>query len=75
MDFTKRLKGFTATRNDPNANAESNLSPYLHYGQLSAQLMALEVSKQKDKARVSSTGIVEPHSTTSLSVGKHIYKK
>ncbi|MFN8360793.1 MAG: deoxyribodipyrimidine photo-lyase [Candidatus Kapaibacterium sp.] len=31
-------------RNDPNAGAQSNLSPYLHFGQISAQRVALEVS-------------------------------
>ncbi|WP_459938961.1 deoxyribodipyrimidine photo-lyase [Desulfonatronum parangueonense] len=30
-------------RNDPNADVLSNLSPYLHFGQLSAQRVALEV--------------------------------
>ncbi len=32
-------------RNDPNVNACSNLSPYLHFGQISAQRVALEVLK------------------------------
>ncbi len=32
-------------RNDPNANAQSGLSPYLHYGHISAQRVALEVWK------------------------------
>ena len=30
-------------RNDPNRGGQSNLSPYLHFGQLSAQRVALEV--------------------------------
>lgn len=51
-NFVNRIKGFGQLRNDPNANAESNLSPYLHFGQLSAQQMALEISKQKGKAKV-----------------------
>ena len=32
-------------RNDPNADAQSRLSPYLHYGHISAQRVALEVWK------------------------------
>ena len=50
--FIHRMKGFHSLRNDPNANAESNMSPYLHFGQLSAQQMALVISGQKSKHRV-----------------------
>lgn len=32
-------------RNDPNENAQSNLSPYLHFGQISAQRIALIVNQ------------------------------
>ena len=35
-------------RNDPTVQATSGLSPYLHYGQISAQRIALEVRKVKD---------------------------
>lgn len=45
-DFTeKRLAGYSARRNDPLANGQSNLSPYLHFGHISAQRVAIEVSK------------------------------
>lgn len=37
-----KLKIFAALRNDPNAGAVSDLSPYLHFGQISAQRIALE---------------------------------
>ena len=37
----KRLALFAEKRNDPNVHACSDLSPYLHFGQLSAQRMAL----------------------------------
>jgi deoxyribodipyrimidine photo-lyase len=40
-----RLKGYPDDRNDPNREAQSGLSPYLHFGQLSAQRLALEVTK------------------------------
>ncbi len=41
----KRLNNYADQRNDPNAHAASNLSPYLHFGQISAQHIALEVRK------------------------------
>lgn len=41
----KRLNIYAQQRNDPNAHAVSNLSPYLHFGQISAQHVALEVQK------------------------------
>jgi len=37
------LGSYHLARNDPNAGATSGLSPYLHFGQLSAQRVALEV--------------------------------
>lgn len=37
------LRHYAAGRNDPNAAAVSGLSPYLHFGQLSAQRVALTV--------------------------------
>ena len=44
-----RLDTYAERRNDPNAKAISNLSPYLHFGQISAQQVALEI--QKSSAR------------------------
>jgi deoxyribodipyrimidine photo-lyase len=35
---------YTAKRNDPVAHAQSGLSPYLHFGQLSAQRVALDIT-------------------------------
>ena len=40
----KNLDNYDNLRNDPNANALSNLSPYLHFGQISAQRIALIVN-------------------------------
>jgi deoxyribodipyrimidine photo-lyase len=40
-----RLPAYDEQRNDPNLDGQSNLSPYLHFGQLSAQRVALETSK------------------------------
>jgi deoxyribodipyrimidine photo-lyase len=45
--ISKKLKHYADQRNDPNADAESNLSPYLHFGQISAQRVALEISRIK----------------------------
>jgi len=45
-DFiANRLTGYSEKRNDPNENGQSNLSPYLHFGQISAQRIAIEVIK------------------------------
>lgn len=49
--INKRLKLFATKRNDPTVNALSNLSPYFHFGQLSAQRAVLEVSKHKSKSK------------------------
>jgi deoxyribodipyrimidine photo-lyase len=38
-----KLIHYDDTRNDPTQDGQSNLSPYLHFGQLSAQRVALEV--------------------------------
>jgi deoxyribodipyrimidine photo-lyase len=40
-----RLSDYDKDRNDPNRDAQSDLSPYLHFGQISAQRVALEVLK------------------------------
>jgi deoxyribodipyrimidine photo-lyase len=41
----KKLASYDTKRNDPSADGQSGLSPYLHFGQISAQRVALEVSK------------------------------
>jgi len=43
--LTHKITNYDLQRNDPNQNAQSNLSPYLHFGQISAQRIALEVKK------------------------------
>jgi len=43
--LTAKLAAYPAARNDPNRNGTSNLSPYLHFGQLAAQRVAREVQK------------------------------
>ncbi|MBA4394282.1 MAG: deoxyribodipyrimidine photolyase [Desulfobacca sp.] len=39
------LTDYPKKRNDPNQEGQSNLSPYLHFGQISAQRITLEVQK------------------------------
>lgn len=41
-----RLQDYGVNRNNPCINGQSNLSPYFHFGQLSAQRAAWEVSRQ-----------------------------
>jgi deoxyribodipyrimidine photo-lyase len=40
-----KLPHYGELRNDPNQDGQSNLSPYLHFGQLSTQRVVLEVVK------------------------------
>lgn len=42
----KRLTGYAENRNNPLIEGQSNLSPYLHFGNISAQRIAIEVSKK-----------------------------
>ncbi len=41
------LANYAARRNDPNQEGQSGLSPYLHFGQISAQRVALEALKSE----------------------------
>uniref|UniRef100_A0A7S2PXV1 Deoxyribodipyrimidine photo-lyase n=1 Tax=Zooxanthella nutricula TaxID=1333877 RepID=A0A7S2PXV1_9DINO len=51
-DFcAKRLALFADRRNDPNTDALSGLSPYLHFGQLAAQRCALRVRQAAEEAK------------------------
>jgi deoxyribodipyrimidine photo-lyase len=45
-----RIGKYHLWRNDPAEDAVSNLSPYLHFGQISAQRVALEVEKTNTAA-------------------------
>ena len=47
---SKRLAAYDTTRNDPVVDGQSNLSPYLHFGHISAQRVALEASKASGDA-------------------------
>lgn len=43
--FEDTLPRYAEARNDPNANALSNVSPYLHYGNISAQRVAHDAQR------------------------------
>jgi deoxyribodipyrimidine photo-lyase len=43
--FIKKFSQYDEGRNDPNLNARSGLSPYIHFGHVSAQRAALEIKK------------------------------
>lgn len=46
----KKLPEYDLKRNDPTEDSISHLSPYLHFGQISAQRVALEVKKHRVKS-------------------------
>ncbi len=51
-DFIKnKLNDYDTLRNDPCKNYTSNMSPYLHFGQISPLYIALEVSKSTSKGK------------------------
>jgi len=49
--ISHKLSRYPEERNDPNKDAVSDLSPYLHFGHIAAQRVALEVRKTGMKAR------------------------
>ncbi len=49
-----RLKNYSSNRNDPNKNGISNISPYLHFGQISAQRIALALNNFENDESVAS---------------------
>ncbi|WKZ33210.1 MAG: deoxyribodipyrimidine photo-lyase [Thermodesulfobacteriota bacterium] len=44
--IVKKLGRYADDRNDPTKDGQSNLSPYLHFGQISAQRVALQVMRK-----------------------------
>ncbi|MCB9809165.1 deoxyribodipyrimidine photo-lyase [Candidatus Nomurabacteria bacterium] len=49
-DFLKnKFEGYATRRNDPNTDGQSGISPYLHYGHISAQRIAWEVVQHVGK--------------------------
>ncbi len=59
-DFlSAKISNYAAGRNDPNLQFLSNLSPYLHFGQISAQRVALETLKLSSKYPESVESFIE----------------
>lgn len=44
--LSEKIHHYGELRNDPNKNCVSNLSPYLHFGHISAQRIMLEIKKK-----------------------------
>jgi deoxyribodipyrimidine photo-lyase len=47
----EKLKDYAELRNEPSLDCQSNMSPYLHFGQVSPLYIALEISKSQCKAK------------------------
>jgi deoxyribodipyrimidine photo-lyase len=59
-DFVSQRLRFYESRNDPGTpQGLSGLSPYLHFGQLSAQRAALEVNRARAKLPKAVDGFIE----------------
>ena len=50
----QKLNSYSNVRNDPNKNGISNISPYLHFGQISAQRTALILNQFQEDESVAS---------------------
>ncbi len=55
----KRLPDYHNARNDPTRDAQSHLSPYLHFGHLAPQRVALEAQRRTDDVRSQETFLEE----------------
>lgn len=53
------LRSYNENRNDPNCEGQSNMSPYLHFGQISPQRLAMLVSSARVKPEVKETFLEE----------------
>ncbi|KAH8372949.1 hypothetical protein KR009_008784, partial [Drosophila setifemur] len=56
---SRRLRHFNDKRNDPMADSLSGLSPWLHFGQISAQRCALEVQRFRGQHKASAEAFCE----------------
>jgi deoxyribodipyrimidine photo-lyase len=54
-----KLKNYYYDRNDPNKDIQSNLSPYLHFGHISAQRIALDIHKYEKHLKSSEAFLEE----------------
>lgn len=57
--ITQRLERYDAQRNNPNVPGQSNLSPYIHYGHIAVQRLALDVRASSAPQEVQDTFLEE----------------
>jgi deoxyribodipyrimidine photo-lyase len=57
--INERVLNFAVGRNDPNKGAISNLSPWLHYGQISPQRALLIIAKLRPKFKDACDSFIE----------------
>jgi deoxyribodipyrimidine photo-lyase len=55
----QELHTYSSDRNDPNKNATSHMSPFLHYGQFSAQRVAFEIKSATEASSESREAYLE----------------
>lgn len=75
-EFIKsKLANYSPDRNNPNKAATSNLSPYLHFGHISAQSIALKIKKAGQKGESSADFLEELIIRKELSDNYCLYNK
>ena len=75
-DFVKnKLDIYSEAKNNPNKNATSNLSPYLHFGFISAQRIVLEIIKSSSTRENKETFLEELIVRKELSDNFCLYSK
>jgi deoxyribodipyrimidine photo-lyase len=57
--ISKKLKLYEKHKNDPSLNGQSQLSPYIHFGQLSTQRIALSISSMDPDEKYSTSFLEE----------------
>lgn len=57
--INSKLPKYHERRNDPNEDGQSNLSPYLHFGQISSQTVALAISNERGIPKDSKEAFLE----------------
>ena len=57
--ISSELENYSENRNDPNLQGVSHMSPYLHFGQLSAQWLAYQVNNATEVNRASRDAYLE----------------
>jgi deoxyribodipyrimidine photo-lyase len=56
---SQKLKYYEESRNDPSADYGSHMSPYLHFGQIAALEIAIEIRRARGKAKAAKEAFLE----------------